>query len=244
MSEPTINNRKIVLNKKLVSFGKNQIKLGGYDWHVLMILIENHGKIVSSDILVSTAWEGKIVTKASLTQSISNIRAALGDDGKNQRYLKTIAKAGYTIPSNAISYGKSRRLNLQHSFIYKFPLIILSFIFGIALERPIFDSIHFLNNREKIKIYNEEPFKKDELVISASFLNENLNVKPNTPRNLNLLKDIANNVYIDASDKNYNFIFTSKNFPPINISANSTPDITRAFESAIDSYAKHINNEY
>ncbi|MCW1889195.1 winged helix-turn-helix domain-containing protein [Vibrio chagasii] len=44
---------------------------------------------------MNRAWPGKHVSEGSLTQSISAIRTLIEDDGKQQKYLKTVAKVGY-----------------------------------------------------------------------------------------------------------------------------------------------------
>lgn len=71
------------------------IPIGKQDFLVLWKLCENSGEVVSKENLLISAWEGKIVSQSSLTQSIKNIRQYLGDTGRSQRYIKTVSGKGY-----------------------------------------------------------------------------------------------------------------------------------------------------
>jgi len=84
---------------------KNEEKRIGYHGHlVILMLCENAGKIITKEDLLSRAWPGKHVSEGSLTQSISAIRTLIQDDGKQQKYLKTVAKVGYKLESETVSW--------------------------------------------------------------------------------------------------------------------------------------------
>jgi adenylate cyclase len=65
---------------------------------VLLVLIENAGRLVSRDDLLNAVWPGVTVTEESLTQCVSEVRNALGETGP--RIIKTVPKRGYvfTVP--------------------------------------------------------------------------------------------------------------------------------------------------
>jgi adenylate cyclase len=60
---------------------------------VLLYLARHPNRVVSKDELLEAVWPGVFVTENSLVQCISDIRAALAEDGP--AILKTVAKRGY-----------------------------------------------------------------------------------------------------------------------------------------------------
>ncbi|HWT44866.1 MAG TPA: tetratricopeptide repeat protein, partial [Vicinamibacterales bacterium] len=60
---------------------------------VLRYLLENPGRLVSKDELLSAVWRGTIVTEGSVTQCLIEIRRALG--GPSQSFVRTIPRRGY-----------------------------------------------------------------------------------------------------------------------------------------------------
>ncbi|MEM9223462.1 MAG: tetratricopeptide repeat protein [Pseudomonadota bacterium] len=61
---------------------------------VLRYLLENRDRIVSKDELVEALWDGRIVSDAALNTRLRDVRRALGDDGKEQRFVRTFPKRG------------------------------------------------------------------------------------------------------------------------------------------------------
>jgi len=61
---------------------------------LLTHLLENRGRIVSKDELVEMLWGGRIVSDAVLNTRVRDLRRALGDDGREQRYIRTYPKRG------------------------------------------------------------------------------------------------------------------------------------------------------
>lgn len=72
-------------------------KLKSTDCQILELLIKNEGQAVSKEDIMSSVWEGRIVSESSLTQSIAQLRLMLGDSGKEQRIIKTLPRKGYMI---------------------------------------------------------------------------------------------------------------------------------------------------
>ncbi|MEH8016352.1 winged helix-turn-helix domain-containing protein [Rheinheimera muenzenbergensis] len=67
---------------------------------VLTYLAQHQGKVVSQDELLTEVWQGTIVSPNTLQRSITQLRKALGDDGKVQGYIKTHAKKGYSLEAD------------------------------------------------------------------------------------------------------------------------------------------------
>jgi DNA-binding winged helix-turn-helix (wHTH) protein/pimeloyl-ACP methyl ester carboxylesterase len=61
---------------------------------LLVYLIENRDRVVSKDDLIASVWGGRIVSDSALDSRINAVRKALGDSGKEQRLIRTIARKG------------------------------------------------------------------------------------------------------------------------------------------------------
>ncbi len=79
-----------------------QHKIGRHDFLTLLELAKHSGQVLSKAHLMEKGWPGKIVSDSSLTQSIRNIRNLIEDNGKNQLWLKTVAKVGYVLDSSIV----------------------------------------------------------------------------------------------------------------------------------------------
>jgi TolB-like protein/Flp pilus assembly protein TadD len=62
---------------------------------VLLLLVENAGRVVEKDVLLGTVWRNTVVGESSLTRTISLLRSVLGESNSDQEYVITIAKRGY-----------------------------------------------------------------------------------------------------------------------------------------------------
>lgn len=70
---------------------------------LLVHLIANHDKVVSSDELFEAVWAGRIVSLSTLTSRINAARKALGDSGARQKLIKTIPRRGYRFAAEVIT---------------------------------------------------------------------------------------------------------------------------------------------
>jgi DNA-binding winged helix-turn-helix (wHTH) protein/Tol biopolymer transport system component len=61
----------------------------------LLILVQNAGRVVSKDELMSAVWPDTFVEEGGLTRNIYVLRKALGDADNGPRYIETIPKRGY-----------------------------------------------------------------------------------------------------------------------------------------------------
>jgi TolB-like protein len=61
---------------------------------LLVYLVENRDRVVSKDDLIASIWGGRIVSDSTLTSRINAARKAVGDNGEDQRLIRTIARKG------------------------------------------------------------------------------------------------------------------------------------------------------
>jgi DNA-binding winged helix-turn-helix (wHTH) protein/tetratricopeptide (TPR) repeat protein len=64
---------------------------------VLALLVARAGDVVSKDELIDRVWESRIISEGTLTNTIAELRQALGDDAREPRFIETIPKRGYRL---------------------------------------------------------------------------------------------------------------------------------------------------
>lgn len=64
-------------------------------WAVLCHLAERPGRLVTKDELLDAVWADAVVTEGTLTNSIRELRAALGDDAREPRFIETVHRRGF-----------------------------------------------------------------------------------------------------------------------------------------------------
>ena len=62
---------------------------------LLLYLVQNRERVVSKDDLIESIWHGRIVSESTLTSRINAARTAVGDTGKDQAVIRTIARKGF-----------------------------------------------------------------------------------------------------------------------------------------------------
>jgi len=62
---------------------------------LLVHLIRNRGRVVSKDDLLGSVWGGRIVSDSALANRINAARVAVGDNGEDQKLLRTLPKKGF-----------------------------------------------------------------------------------------------------------------------------------------------------
>lgn len=96
-----------IIGEFIIDLSRNQITLNKEPQiippkalAVLTYLAKHQGKVISQDELLDNVWKGTVVSPNTLQRSIAQLRKALGDDGKEQAYIKTHAKQGYSLEQN------------------------------------------------------------------------------------------------------------------------------------------------
>jgi TolB-like protein len=62
---------------------------------LLALLVENHGRLVSRDEIIEKVWDGRVISDAAVASRVKSARQALGDDGRDQRFIKTVHRRGF-----------------------------------------------------------------------------------------------------------------------------------------------------
>jgi TolB-like protein len=75
--------------------GSHPVAVEPKAFDLLVYLIRNRDRVVSRDDLIATVWEGRVVSESALGTRINAVRAALGDNGEQQRFIRTLPRKGF-----------------------------------------------------------------------------------------------------------------------------------------------------
>lgn len=84
---------------------------------VLTCLARHVGEVVTRDEFSTEVWGGRVVSDEALSRCVSLLRQLLGDDSREPRFIRTIARVGYTLvptPLPLPSAGVPPPLSLPH----------------------------------------------------------------------------------------------------------------------------------
>ena len=62
---------------------------------VLAALIRHRDRVVTKQELIDMIWNGRIMSDAAISSRIKSARQAIGDDGRQQRLIKTVHGIGF-----------------------------------------------------------------------------------------------------------------------------------------------------
>src|SRR3984957_19867060 len=82
-------------SRRELSRGSEPVAVGPQVFDLLIHLIENRDRVVSKDELLDVVWRGRTVSESTLTSHVNAARKALGDNGEEQRLIRTISRKGF-----------------------------------------------------------------------------------------------------------------------------------------------------
>jgi DNA-binding winged helix-turn-helix (wHTH) protein len=81
--------------KRTLSRADSPVSLTPKAFDVLLFLVQNPNRLVTKQELLLAVWGDTFVEEGNLTQYISHLRKALGDNSEDTRLIVTIARKGY-----------------------------------------------------------------------------------------------------------------------------------------------------
>jgi TolB-like protein/DNA-binding winged helix-turn-helix (wHTH) protein len=85
-----------------LDLSQHELRRGGKSVHIepqvfdmIVHLVRHHDRIVSKDELIETIWNRRIISEAALSSRINAARRALGDNGNDQIFIRTLHKRGF-----------------------------------------------------------------------------------------------------------------------------------------------------
>jgi TolB-like protein/DNA-binding winged helix-turn-helix (wHTH) protein/Tfp pilus assembly protein PilF len=81
-------------DRRELRLGDTLVPIQPQVFDLLEYLIANRDRVISKDDLISSIWKGRIVSESTLLSRISAARRAIGDDGGQQRLIRTVSRKG------------------------------------------------------------------------------------------------------------------------------------------------------
>ena len=87
-------NHKVDVVRRELSRGAEPVALQPQVFDLLVYLLKNRDRVTSKDDLVANVWGGRIVSDSTLHSRINAVRKAIGDNGREQKFIRTMARKG------------------------------------------------------------------------------------------------------------------------------------------------------
>jgi eukaryotic-like serine/threonine-protein kinase len=159
------DNFRLNTAERTLESGGQPVSISPKALEVLIVLVENRGRIVDKDELMRKVWPGTFVEENSLAFNVSVLRKIFAESGAAPRYIETVPKRGYrffaeavTVPEVRVPETTAGRFEWRWKFIV--PLFAVALI-GIVAFRF----------RAAPKPTDHKLTDKDTIVL-ADFLNE------------------------------------------------------------------------
>lgn len=82
--------------KRLLWRGSEVVPLKSKVFETLLVLVENHGRVLEKDELMRRLWPDAVVEENSLNKNISALRKLLGQNSSENHYIVTVSGRGYS----------------------------------------------------------------------------------------------------------------------------------------------------
>src|SRR5829696_5363974 len=64
-------------------------------FNLLLVLVENAGRLVSKETLMNEIWADSFVEEGNLNQTVSRLRKILGEKANENQFIETVPRVGY-----------------------------------------------------------------------------------------------------------------------------------------------------
>jgi DNA-binding winged helix-turn-helix (wHTH) protein len=88
------DNHTLDTNRRRLRCSSDSIAVQPQVFDLLVYLVQNRDRVVSKDDLIASVWGGRLVSESAQTSRINAARKAVGDSGKDQKIIRTIARKG------------------------------------------------------------------------------------------------------------------------------------------------------
>lgn len=92
-----LDDLRIDLARQRVERDGVALNVSGLSFQLLRYLIAQGDRVVGFDELIAQVWSPAVVNEETVTQRVKLLRQALGDDGRQPRYLRSVRGQGYQL---------------------------------------------------------------------------------------------------------------------------------------------------
>lgn len=90
-----VEDRIVDLALREVRHNHRRLEVEPRAFDLLVYLITNRDRLVTKDDLIAGVWRGRIVSDSAMASALNAARSAIGDDGQQQRLIRTSARQGF-----------------------------------------------------------------------------------------------------------------------------------------------------
>ena len=134
------------IDRREIVRGGTSIPVEPQVFDLLVYLLRNRDRVVSRDDLIETVWAGRIVSESTLTSRINAARKAVGDNGKDQRLIRTFSRKGVRFVGDAQERSPSDSGSGEHVTEEHADQAALA-----TLDRPAIAVLPFVNLSDKLE---------------------------------------------------------------------------------------------
>jgi DNA-binding winged helix-turn-helix (wHTH) protein/TolB-like protein/tetratricopeptide (TPR) repeat protein len=99
-----------VQRRRLLRADGTAIALTPKAFDTLLYLVQHPGDVVEKDALLAAVWPGVVVEDNNLSQAVSALRKALGDDPEAPRFIQTVPRRGFRFVAPVRQVAASGRI--------------------------------------------------------------------------------------------------------------------------------------
>ena len=108
---------KVDARRRILFKNGERVQLSSRIFDLLLVLVQNEGRILAHDELLEKVWEGMFVEQSNLKKSVSALRQILGERPDEGLYIKTIPRRGYSFVADvhAIPAGENEAVLVRQT---------------------------------------------------------------------------------------------------------------------------------
>src|SRR6476620_1039611 len=91
---------KLLAEERMLMRGDHRVHLTPRVFHLLLVLVENAGKLVTKETLLNEIWQDSFVEEGNLNSTVSRLRKVLGERPDEKRFIETVPRVGYRFTAN------------------------------------------------------------------------------------------------------------------------------------------------
>jgi TolB-like protein/Tfp pilus assembly protein PilF len=91
--------------------GGKDVRLSGKAFQLLELLLAARPNPVAKEVLIAALWPDAFVSDANLAGLVKEIRAAIGDDARQPRYVRTVHRFGYAFAAAVTEAGEQTAID-------------------------------------------------------------------------------------------------------------------------------------
>ena len=100
---------KVDIDRRELVRGSAPVAVEPQVFDLLVHLMRNRDRVVSKDDLIASVWGGRIVSDSTLASRINAARKAVGDNGAQQKLIRTVSRKGFRFVGDVREQSREAR---------------------------------------------------------------------------------------------------------------------------------------